>query len=191
MEYLAKMCAARARPRLPPPLRTWAAGLTRAAAPAPVRRMANQAQVQTQHASMRPLGVSHMYISIDEEKGPQLFKVDPAGYYVGYRACAAGSKEQEATNQLELKFKNDPEFSYDDALQAAISALQSVLSEDFKSHEIEVGVVRAGGDAKATEFRMLSNAEVDEILTVRRPAPHLPGRDAAVRDEAIPPAASG
>ena len=132
------------------------------------RRMANQAQVQTQHASMRPLGVSHMYISIDEEKGPQLFKVDPAGYYVGYKACAAGSKEQEATNQLELKFKNDPEFSYDDALQAAISALQSVLSEDFKSHEIEVGVVRMGEDVKSTEFKMLSNAEVDEVLTVRQ-----------------------
>ena len=24
-------------------------------------------------------------IAIDEEKGPQLFKVDPAGYFVGYK----------------------------------------------------------------------------------------------------------
>lgn len=24
-------------------------------------------------------------IGIDEERGPQLFKVDPAGYYVGYK----------------------------------------------------------------------------------------------------------
>jgi len=24
-------------------------------------------------------------VGIDEERGPQLFKVDPAGYYVGYR----------------------------------------------------------------------------------------------------------
>ena len=113
--------------------------------------MANQAQVYTQHAYMRPLGVSSMYISIDEEKGPQLFKVDPAGYYVGYKACAAGSKEQEATNQLELKFKNnsDPEFSFEEMLQTAIAALQSVLSEDFKATEIEVGVAKMGGDLKS------------------------------------------
>ena len=24
-------------------------------------------------------------VGIDEERGPQLFKVDPAGYYVGYK----------------------------------------------------------------------------------------------------------
>ena len=26
-----------------------------------------------------------MLIGIDEERGPQLFRVDPAGYYVGYK----------------------------------------------------------------------------------------------------------
>jgi len=26
-----------------------------------------------------------MLIGIDEERGPQLFKVDPAGYFVGYK----------------------------------------------------------------------------------------------------------
>ena len=34
---------------------------------------------------MRPLGVIPILIAIDEEKGPQLFKVDPAGYFVGYK----------------------------------------------------------------------------------------------------------
>jgi len=34
---------------------------------------------------MRPLGVVSMLIGIDEERGPQLFKVDPAGYFVGYK----------------------------------------------------------------------------------------------------------
>lgn len=29
--------------------------------------------------------------AIDEERGPQLFKVDPAGYYVGYKVgCSIG-----------------------------------------------------------------------------------------------------
>ena len=34
---------------------------------------------------MRPLGVVSMLCAIDEERGPQLLKVDPAGYYVGYK----------------------------------------------------------------------------------------------------------
>jgi hypothetical protein len=32
--------------------------------------------------------------SVDDEKGPQVFKVDPAGHVLGYKATAAGVKEQ-------------------------------------------------------------------------------------------------
>ena len=32
--------------------------------------------------------------SVDDEKGPQVFKVDPAGHVLRYKATAAGSKEQ-------------------------------------------------------------------------------------------------
>lgn len=38
-----------------------------------------------QHAKIRPLAVVPILAGIDEEVGPQLFKVDPAGYYVGYK----------------------------------------------------------------------------------------------------------
>ena len=41
--------------------------------------------VCVQHAQMRPLAVIPILIGIDEERGPQLFKIDPAGYFVGYR----------------------------------------------------------------------------------------------------------
>jgi len=124
--------------------------------------VADQAQVYTQHAYMRPLGVSSILFAIDEENGPQLFKTDPAGYFVGYKATAAGAKEQEAINFLEKKMKNGPSFGYDDTVQTAISALQSVLSEDFKATEIEVGVVRSGAD---TAFKVLPVDEVEEHLT--------------------------
>lgn len=30
---------------------------------------------------------------IDEERGPSVFKVDPAGFYCGYKGIAAGIKE--------------------------------------------------------------------------------------------------
>ena len=50
-----------------------------------------------------------------------------------------GSKETEATNFMEKKFKANPSLSYEDAVQTAIGALQGVMSEEFKASEIEVG----------------------------------------------------
>ena len=41
--------------------------------------LADKAQVHTQQASMRPLGVMSILIGVDEERGLQLYKVDPAG----------------------------------------------------------------------------------------------------------------
>jgi hypothetical protein len=53
-------------------------------------------------------------------------QVDPAGYYVGYKATAVGAKETEAVNFLEKKVKAGPEggFSYQEAACTAITALQ-------------------------------------------------------------------
>lgn len=131
------------------------------------KRVSDENQVYTQHAYMRPLGVAMIIFGFDEEKGPALYKCDPAGYYVGYRACAAGAKEQEALNFLQnkLKPKDDDtkadELSEEDTILMAISALQNVLSADFKPEEIEVSVVTK----KNPKFRLLTGAEVEEHLT--------------------------
>jgi len=53
-------------------------------------------------------------------------QVDPAGYYVGYKATAVGGKETEAVNFLEKKIKAAPAegFTYQEAACTAITALQ-------------------------------------------------------------------
>ena len=78
------------------------------------------------------------------------------------QATSAGQKDQEAENFLEKKFKNNPQYSFDEAVQLAISALQNVISGDFRPAEIEVGVVQ--NDATRA-FRMLADTEVEEHLT--------------------------
>lgn len=58
-------------------------------------------------------------IGIDPEFGPQIFKLDPAGYFVGFHATAAGQKQQEAMNHLEKKWKKlDGGKGADDATKA-------------------------------------------------------------------------
>jgi len=123
--------------------------------------MADKNQVYTQHAYCRPLGVSLTMIGIDEELGPQLFKVDPAGYFVGYKACASGAKEQDAVNFLEKQFKTAEDLDFDQTVQMAIHALQSVLTADFKPAEVQVGVVTVADPS----FRELSEDEIDAHLT--------------------------
>jgi len=125
------------------------------------KRMADLAQVYTQHAYMRPLGVDLVFIGIDDELGPQLYKVDLAGAFMGYKACCSGVKDQEATSFLEKKFKSNPKLPYDEAVKLAISSLQSVLSVDFKPSEIEVGVV----SKNKPQFSTLAVDEIDRYLT--------------------------
>ena len=127
-------------------------------------RMADEFQVYTQHAYMRPMAAMCMFVGIDEEKGPCLFKNDPAGYCVGYKATSAGVKEQEAINFLEKKVKGDDAgdaFDETETIQTAISCLQSVLGEDLKSKELEVGIVTT----ENKNFRLLSSDVIEEHLT--------------------------
>lgn len=121
-------------------------------------------------AYMRPYGVATTIISLDEERGPQLFKCDPAGYFIGYKGTAAGPKQQEAMNHLEKKLRNKDhaEGSWEEVVELAITTLSTVLSMDFKKGEIEIGIVggpRADGK-EGTEpgFRKLTEDEIEERL---------------------------
>jgi 20S proteasome subunit alpha 1 len=123
--------------------------------------LADEFQVYTQHAYMRPLAVMVMLVAIDDERGPSLFKCDPAGYYVGYSATSAGPKEVEAVNFLEKKVKSGSVFDVNETTQLAISTLQHVLGEEVKASELEVAIVTADNRA----FRVISEAQVEEHLT--------------------------
>jgi len=130
------------------------------------KRAADLAQVYTQHANMRPLGIAMILIGIDvegENKIPQLFRCDPAGYFVGYKATSSGTKEQEANNFLEKRYKTEanPQLSYDDTVQLALACMQNVLGSDLKATDIEASVVRNDN----LKFTKLTTDEIEAQLT--------------------------
>jgi len=144
------------------------------------RRLANINQVYTQRAGMRPLGISVILIGIDPELGPQCFKLDPAGYFVGFHATAAGQKQQEAMNHLEKKWKKlDNGKGAEDAaaatkrltraevIEIAIEAMSIVHATDYKPGEIEIGIVSTADEENPKsrgKWRVMEETEVEQHL---------------------------
>lgn len=95
----------------------------------------------TQEASARALACVMLLIGHDDEKGAQVFKVDPAGHVLPYKAVATGKSEPEAMNFLEKRVEELPGLNEPGTIEMAISSMQHVLATDFKSSEIEVGVI--------------------------------------------------
>ncbi|CCD24670.1 proteasome core particle subunit alpha 1 NDAI_0D03560 [Naumovozyma dairenensis CBS 421] len=127
------------------------------------KRMANLSQIYTQRAYMRPLGVILTFVSVDEELGPSIYKSDPAGYYVGYKATATGPKQQEITTNLENYFKKKEtsyleEDSWEKVVEFAIAHLIDSLGTEFTKKDLEVGI------ALKDIFFVLNSEQIEERL---------------------------
>lgn len=124
------------------------------------QRIADIAQVNTQSSGMRPLATVCILIGVDDEKGPQVFKVDCAGHYLPFFGTASGAKEQEAINFLEKKIDEMKGYDTNQTIRLAIMCLGSVLGSDFKGNEIEVAMI----EGKNGRFTKLSEGEIDAHL---------------------------
>ena len=111
---------------------------------------------------MRPFGCTLHLAAVDDERGGQLFKCDPAGHFFGWKSLATGPKDQEANNILEKMLKKNGGGKGNDTItiRNAIDCLQRVLEADMKPKDLEVAIVDAKGG-----YRILGEEEVDRHLT--------------------------
>ena len=79
---------------------------------------------------------------------------------MGYKATAAGEKEQGATNQLEREIKKKSELNRDEAMKVAVKALQNTLSMEFRNTDIEIGIVTK----EDPHVKFLTNEEIQVEL---------------------------
>ena len=94
--------------------------------------------------------------------GPQLFRCDPAGHYLGYKACAAGFKEQEASNFLEKRIKaHENGLTMKEAIETALIGLQTVIGSDLKPTDLEMAIMTV----EKPRWTVLTEQEIDAQLT--------------------------
>jgi len=122
-----------------------------------VRNICDIKQLYTQHAGVRPFGVSLIFLGVDK-KGVQLFKTEINGYYFAYLAIAMGSGEQPATEQLEKNYNKD--MSVSEMIILALKALRTASDQPLKPDLVEMGFISVENRA----FRKLTNEELAEWI---------------------------
>jgi proteasome alpha subunit len=121
------------------------------------RRIGDLAQVYTQHAGVRPFGVSMIIIGVDQ-KGCRVLTTDPSGSYRGYKATSVGRNSDEVNRILEERYNES--LSLDEAVALAVEAVKAGSEGEVSSKVIKAAIVPA--DTKV--FRRLTDEEVDKYL---------------------------
>ncbi|KII70160.1 Proteasome subunit alpha type-6 [Thelohanellus kitauei] len=104
-------------------------------------RIGSLNQVHTQVAGQRPLGCCIIMIGIDDECGAMLYKVDPSGLSVPFRAISVGAKQSEANALLERKLKKHPPLTKKEVVELALTVLLQAIGADLRSTDLEVAEV--------------------------------------------------
>ncbi|MFW9856878.1 MAG: archaeal proteasome endopeptidase complex subunit alpha [Candidatus Thorarchaeota archaeon] len=129
------------------------------------RRIADLKQMYTQHAGVRPFGVSMLIAGCDEIRGPQVFMTEPSGSYWGYRAAAIGSNAPSIIEYLENEYQqvaNTVEEGSTSALRALTQVSEGPLSADL----VEIGII----DESTKTLRYLEREDIAKLLNKMKEA---------------------
>ncbi len=121
------------------------------------KRISDIKQMYTQHAGVRPFGVSLIFAGVDKTGG-RVFYTHPSGTYRGYKATAIGAGRETVLGILKEEYKE--ESSLEDAKKLAVKCLAKALEARQLPPRIKIAVVSA--DAKKME--MLSDDRIEDLM---------------------------
>lgn len=121
------------------------------------RRIGEIKQLYTQHAGVRPFGISMLFGGVDR-KGSRLFWTDPSGAFLAYKAWAIGAGGDAANEILEADYKDT--MTLDDALLLALKCMSKVLEDKLDAQKIRIATVSAA----TKKFSKISQEDVDKYI---------------------------
>ncbi|MBZ3888646.1 Proteasome subunit alpha type-5 [Sciurus carolinensis] len=107
-------------------------------------------------AMSRPFGVALLFGGVDE-KGPQLFHMDPSGTFVQCDARAIGSASEGAQSSLQEVYHKS--MTLKEAIKSSLIILKQVMEEKLNATNIELATVQPGQN-----FHMFTKEELEEVI---------------------------
>ena len=99
-----------------------------------------QRQKNEKRVVSRPYGVAMLIAGIDSDGEPRLFKNDPSGNYVRYKACCIGQGGENGMATLQSNYKED--MSFDDAILLAGKVLKENLEKKINKDNCEIWYIK-------------------------------------------------
>lgn len=109
-----------------------------------VKELSDRMQIYTQYGGVRPFGVALLIGGVDN-KGAQLFEIDPSSAFYGWKAQAIGRGAEQALKVLRKFWKEN--LTQEQALKLAVKALRAG-EKDAKLEEVEIAVITKDGFKK-------------------------------------------
>jgi len=117
------------------------------------KRIGDIKQLYTQHAGVRPFGVSIIFGGIDKT-GNKVFSTDPSGSYRGYKAVAVGIGRETVEGILKAEYKED--LTLDSAIKLAVKCLVKALEARGEAPRLKIAVIPTA----TKRVRMLADEEI-------------------------------
>lgn len=106
-----------------------------------VKGIAERMQLYTQFGGVRPFGVAFLLGGTDE-KGPQLYEIDPSSTFYRFKSQAIGRGAPEALKVLKKRWKEN--MKEEEAIKLAIDALKAG-EKGVKPSEVELAIINSKG----------------------------------------------
>jgi len=118
------------------------------------KRVGDIKQLYTQHAGVRPFGVSIIFGGVDKT-GNRTFATHPSGSYRGYKAVAVGIGREAVENILKAEYKE--EIDLDSAIKLAIKCLITSFKAREETPRIKITVIPSA----TKKLKILSDKEIE------------------------------
>ncbi|MCW3983446.1 MAG: archaeal proteasome endopeptidase complex subunit alpha [Candidatus Bathyarchaeota archaeon] len=121
------------------------------------KRICDIQQMYTQHAGVRPFGVSIIFGGVDKT-GARVFGTHPSGTYRGYKATALGAGRETVLNILKEEYKED--LKLDSTIKLAVKCLIKALEARQLPPRIKIAII----PASTKKMEMLSDDKVEGYI---------------------------
>jgi len=121
------------------------------------KRICDIKQLYTQHAGVRPFGVSIILGGVDKT-GNRLFGTHPSGTYRGYKATTYGAGRETVINILKEEYREN--MSLEETIKLGVKCLVKALEARQLPPRIKIAVIQSA----TKKLELLSDEKIEEYV---------------------------